>query len=348
MDKRPAPAEEQLLHEVLNRLPALGLAGEVLAREPRTGQAVPEPDFEIRLGRGKEAVTYFVEVKRHLRPNTLGAVLMQLRPLGEKGMLIADYVTPQMADTLKAQKVAFADAAGNAYIERRNWFVWVKGEKPADTVHARAPRGRAFQASGLRVLFALLCRPELAAENYRTIARAAGVAHGTVGWVMAELPALGFLAEVGGKRRLLQAERLLAQWAEAYARLLRPKLTLGQYRRDVGDIKNWQEQFDAAKHGAAWGGEVAAARLTKYLRPETTTLYVQRRDAKLLHDARLKADPAGDIELLEHFWAFDNKPIDLAPDILIYADLLATGDARCLEAAQLLQEDILARFDRQG
>lgn len=47
------------------------------------------------------------------------------------------------------------------------------------------------------------------------IAQMATVAHGTVGLVLAELPKLGFIAEVGGKRRLLQPERLLQQWVEA-------------------------------------------------------------------------------------------------------------------------------------
>ncbi len=36
--------------------------------------------------------------------------------------------------------------------------------------------------------------------------------------------------EIDGARRLLQPERLLRQWAEAYARMLRPKLLLGLYQ----------------------------------------------------------------------------------------------------------------------
>lgn len=186
-------------------------------------------------------------------------------------MLVADYITPQLAVQLKAHKIAFADAAGNAYIERPNMLIVVKGEKPTEGAYALEQKGRAFQASGLRVLFALLCKPKLIHENYRTIAAQAGVAHGTVGWVMAELPDLGFLAEIAGKRRLLQPERLLRQWVEAYARKLRPKLLVGRYQHDdlaqaVGTDRNDRGRG----FGHDFGGRAryrARAKLASHARP---------------------------------------------------------------------------------
>jgi hypothetical protein len=282
-----------------------------------------------------------VEVRHGMRPGNLGATMFQLQRMGEAAMLMADYITPQLAEQLKANKIAFADAAGNAYIEQPNWLIWVKGEKPTEGAYAAEQKGRAFQAGGLRVLFALLCKPGLINENYRAIARNAGVAHGTVGWVMAELPALGFLAEIAGKRRLLQPERLLQQWVEAYARKLRPKLLLARYQ--AGDDA-WQEGIDPLKYGAVWGGETAGAKMTNLLRPEITTMYLRKREPALLHAARLQPNPAGNVELLKRFWEFDDDPPDLAPVILVYADLLATGDARCLEVARELYGDIIARF----
>jgi len=352
MDKPNLVAEQDLLDAVLARLNTLGVDGDVVERKPKMGRGHTGPDALVRLRRGKENVLVAVEVKRGLRPATLGAALLQLERLGEAAMLMADYVTPQLADQLKAHKIAFADAAGNAYIERPTWLIWVKGEKPTVGAYAPEQKGRAFQASGLRVLFALLCKPKLINENYRAIAKEAGVAHGTVGWVMAELPGLGFMAEIGGKRRLLQPDRLLQQWCEAWARTLRPKLMLGRFRRDNvqgvqgADGKDWQTTFDPRKYDAVWGGEIAAAKITKMLRPEITTLYVAKRDARLLHDARLKTDPTGNVELIKRFWAFDQTPEDLAPPILVYADLLATGDARCIEVAHEMHGGILAQFGR--
>ena len=343
MDKPNITGEQTLLNDVLARLRTLGVQGDIVEREPNMGRGHTGPDALVRLRRGTEDVLVTVELKRGLRPGTLGATLFQLQRMGETAMLMADYVTPNLAEQLKANKIAFADAAGNAYIERPTWLIWVKGEKPTEGAYAAEQKGRAFQASGLRVLFALLCIPKLINENYRAIAAEAGVAHGTVGWVMAELPGLGFVAEIAGKRRLLQPERLLQQWVEAYARKLRPKLMLGRYQTDGNE---WQKTLDPLKYGAVWGGETAAAAMTNMLRPEITTLYVKKREPALLHAARLKPNPTGNVELLTRFWEFENDKPALAPVILVYADLLATGDARCIEVARELHRGILAQFDR--
>ena len=108
--------------------------------------------------------------------------------------------------------IAFLDEAGNAYLNHPPLLIWVKGQRPKEKLNRANPTTRTFNPSGLQVIFPLLCHPEWANRPYREIAALAGVAHGTVGWVLAELPKLGFLAEVGGKRRLLQPERLLHQW----------------------------------------------------------------------------------------------------------------------------------------
>jgi hypothetical protein len=370
MDTPTPTTEQKLLDDVLARLRGLGVEGEIIEREPKIGRAHYRPDALIRLKRGTDNALFTVEIKRGLRPGNVGGAIFQLQQHGDAAMLIADYVTPQLAVQLKAQNIAFADAAGNAYIERPNMLVWVKGEKPTEGAYALEQKGRAFQASGLRVLFALLCKPELINENYRTIAAEAGVAHGTVGWVMAELPDLGFLAEIAGKRRLLQPERLLRQWVEAYARKLRPKLLVGRYQRDevtppptrhAGEMgfgpkhrfggraaattePNWQATFNPLEHEAVWGGEMAAAKMTNMLRPEITTLYVRQHKPALIRAARLRPDPNGNVELVTRFWEFENDPLDLAPPVLVYADLLATGDARCMEVAQELYGGIVARF----
>ena len=62
--------------------------------------------------------------------------------------------------------MAFLDAAGNGYIDQPPLFVWVKGERLPEERVAGPRMGRAFQASGLKVLFALLCHPEWAERPY--------------------------------------------------------------------------------------------------------------------------------------------------------------------------------------
>ena len=330
--------EEALLAHAVKAMESLGLQLEVLRAQARDGEH--RADATIGLRFGGRRFRYVAEVKRGLRPATLGAVIHQLRAYGGTPLLVTDHVTPPLADALRAQGVEFIDAAGNAFLNQPPLLVFVKGQRPADEGLALA-RGRAFQATGLQVLFALLARPELVARPYREIARATGVAHGTVGWVMAELPGLGHLAEVGGRRRLINGERLLDRWTEAYARTLRPRLFLGRFRGDMAALHARTAPWPG---GLLIGGELAAARLTRHLRPGTATFYAEAIDPKVLLKLVLRADAEGNVDFRRRFWAFPGEDPRLTPTLLVYADLLATADARCLETAQLLRGQLLARL----
>ena len=338
MDSK-ARHDRALIEEVLTAAQRPGIRAEIEEWDPKViGGGV---DAWITLQLGGATVRYAAVLKRGLRPATLGAAIQQIRQTGKKTLLIADYITPQLAEDMRDHAVAFMDAAGNAFLDDPPVFVWVKGERPMPRT-ALQPAGRAFQAGGLQVIFLLLCHPDMVDRPYREIAQMAGVAHGTVGWVMAELPQLRFVARVGGKRRLLEPRRLLQQWVEAYARTLRPKLLLGRYQAENLD---WWKTVDPTAYDLIMGGEGAAARLTRHLRPGSLTFFGRRAEARFLLDQRLKEDPTGEVEILRRFWQFDNPEPALAPTILIYADLLAIGDARCLETAGLLHDQIIDRFN---
>lgn len=330
--------EPGLLANAVKAMEPLGLQVEILRPAARHRDARANATIGLRFG-GRQ-VRYLAEVKRGLRPATLGAVIHQLRAKGGRPLLVTDHVTPPLADALRTQGVEFIDTAGNAFLNQPPLLVFVKGQRPANEKPA-LERGRAFQATGLQVLFALIARPELVVRPYREIARAAGVAHGTVGWVMAELPGLGYLATIGERRRLMNGERLLDQWTEAYARTLRPRLLLGRFR---GDIATLHARAGRWPEGVLVGGELAAARLTRHLRPGTATFYAQAIDPKVVVKLVLKADAEANVDFRRRFWEFRGEEAPLTPTLLVYADLLAIGDARCLEAAQLLRGPLLARF----
>lgn len=335
MDRYAQDRDQQLLTAALKTLRGQGLTADIV-REP--GLANTRADALIRIGYGPEKALYAAEVKRGLRPAMLGAVIHQLEQFDQPPFLIADYITPQIGDALRARGIPFADAAGNAYLERPPLLIWIKGQRPEEETLTRGRGGRAFQASGLRVLFALICNPGWVHAPYRDLARKAGVAHGTVGWVMAELPRLGFITKLRGERQLVQQERLLQQWAEHYPRVLRPRLQLGQFK---ADILEWWTRLKPTDYGVLLGGEVAAGRMTKYLRPGTATFYADKIDPHLVLDLKLRADPhGGNVEFLRRFWNFADEIPGLAPAALVYADLMATGDARCIETAKLIHDRI--------
>ncbi|MFM9971328.1 MAG: type IV toxin-antitoxin system AbiEi family antitoxin [Burkholderiales bacterium] len=340
-------AERQLLDAALEVARTLGLTAELVQAKPTLGRT--QADALVRFTHGTQGALYAVEVKRAVRPATLGTALHHLERLGQQALLVTDYVTPPMAETLRKLRVPFIDAAGNAYLEHPGILIWVKGQKPAAPVVPQA-LGRAFQPTGSQVVFALLCDPVRINLPYRELARLAGVAHGTVGWVIPDLQQQGFVADLKGKRgtrRMFKLDRLLAQWVDAYARQLRPRMLIGRYY--VATLDKWRD-WPLDQHGALWGGEPAGALLIDYLRPGELTIYADKLPNMLAAQQKfLKTPEPGHtavVEVRRKFWNFTGDAVrtDVTPPMLVYADLLATGDARCIETAKMVYDEYVARL----
>jgi hypothetical protein len=242
--------------------------------------------------------------------------------------------------------IPFIDTAGNAYVNEPPLFIFIKGNRPTLPVRTERP-ARVFQPAGLQVVFALLCNPGLEDAPFRKINRLAKVALGTVGWVMRDLREMGYLITMGKRgRRLIRKNDLLTRWAATYPEQLRPKLVAGRYQ--ATDVDWWRNAtFD--NYEAFWGGEIAAALLTKYLKPQTVTIYTKQPLGRLMVPHKIKKDDDGDIEILRAFWDFEFKlpHRDLVHPVLIYADLLATGDPRNIETAKIIYERELTRLIRE-
>ena len=348
-----ATAEANLIHRAIGALRGHGL--DVAVRnQPR-----PAPQIEtngcLRVAKDKQHVDYVVEAKRAVAPATLGAVVTQLRHFAAAAkqplLLVTDYVTPPMAEKLRTLDQQFVDGAGNAYLNGPGFLVYVTGRKPEDLQGPARP-GRTFTTAGLKVLFALICDAQLAAAPYRTIAEAADVALGALPPLLRDLAYQRYLLVAGKKRRLLATKRLLDDWALAYARTLRPKTLAAMYV--APKFETWPDwQFDLNE--ARWGGEPAANLLVDYLRPGVLTIYTRKLPPRLAVEQRLVA--AGHLtqerllELRRPFWGntlkLEGHP-KTVPPALVYADLLATGDARCIETAQMVYDQFLARLFTAG
>lgn len=336
------------------------LADALNAYERETGLAITltkgphhanglEVDGQITLPYG--AGTFPVEVKKWAQNANLGAITHHLAQLPGEAILIADYVNPNMAQKLRALGVQFIDAAGNAFINHPPLHTWVTANKAHRGTTPTTKTNRAFDATGLKVVFTLLCQPDLANQPYRDIAARAGVALGTVGQVFDGLKMAHFLAGQGrqGKRRLINRKTLLRRWVEAYPEKLKPKLLVGEF---VAPKHQWWKDFDIVQHGAWWGGEIAAEKYTHYLQPKVATIYLpESAGTRLLADARLRkqtnteAEPENPVEIYRPFWPMDYAPDTqpgLAHPILVYADLIHTGDVRNRETAGKLYEQYIA------
>jgi hypothetical protein len=300
-------------------------------------------DKLIRLTMGEKQIQYFAEIKNNFTQATIGLLLQYRNALPGPMLLVTNYVNAVLAEQLKENKIDFIDTAGNAYINQPPTYIFVKGCKPKDELQ-NPPRGRAFQPTGLKATFAFLRDPELINRNYRTMAKATGIALGNIGWIIGDLKTQGFLIDMGKRGfKLIHKKRLLECFVEEYPKKLRPRLLLGQFRGD----QNWWEKTDTHFENALWGGEAAAAKLDHYLKPQNFTIYIKQNYLnEFLLKNRLKKEATGDVEILKIFWDPTDQAANngLVHPFLIYADLIATADQRNIEAAKVLYERNIERL----
>lgn len=333
-----------------------GMIGHVLETEPLIRQGL-RADAGVEVEANGQRYPYRVAIKRVDRFATLADIKNQFAQAGDQLLLVAPRVTIEIAEKCRELDLQFIDTAGNAYLQGPGLYVLVKGQRPVagDDFHLAEQEGkRAGTATNLRVFFALLCKPQLLNAPYRDINQAAGVALGTIGWVFFDLDARGYITGGKGKgeRVLLEHQRLVQEWVTNYPIKLRPKLNPRRFRAPKPD---WWKNLAITQYGAQWGAEVAAEKLTGYLRPHALTLYLhkeqgQKNLTRMVAEHKLRADTQGDIEILDAFWDFkDEKPIpETVPPLLVYADLIATLDPRNLEAAKLIHERYLAPTDAKA
>jgi hypothetical protein len=115
--------------------------------------------------------------------------------------------------------------------------------------------------------------------------------------------------------------------------------------------RTWDLHADRAK----WGGEPAAALLTKYLKPGALTIYAEKVPARLMVQQRMVTaranDETGLVEIRKPFWGETLRGADhpeTVPPALVYADLLATGERRAaLRQLKPFTRAILLDFSQQ-
>jgi hypothetical protein len=296
-----------------------------------------QPNLTLRLVLQGKALAYHTKIEPTVTKAHRLLLLMGRERRKNPPLLVTRYVNPEMAEELRQNGIEFIDTSGNVFLNQPPVYVFVKGNKLREP-NGKAPVKRVFKAAGLKMVFAFLCDPGLAGKPFRQIAANTDVALGTVNWIMRELKELGYILDLGDKGlKLVRKEELLQRWVTAYPDQLRPKQFLGRYRGEI----NWWERNKMDAQKVQWGGEVAAAKLTGYLKPETITLYTTAGQLnQVLLENKLRRDEKGDVEILERFWqqAIVQTPKEAVHPILIYADLLATGNQRNLETAKQIYE----------
>jgi len=290
-------------------------------------------DGEIQLHyKGKNLKT-FVEVKRNLQLYQLPEILDKFKhthPL----MIVAERILPALKQELRNKGIGYLDIAGNIYIEQNGTIIWLEGNKPAE--FEKPVTNRAFTKTGLKTVFYLLLHKEAINLPYRKLAETTDVALGNIKNVIEGLRETGFLLPLDKKKLLLQNKKaLLDRWITGYRETLKPTLHLGTFRLLHKDELPTLNDLQGPNDQTIWGGEPAAEEMTSHLHPEIYTLYTTLPKTDIMRRTKLIPDPNGNVVIYKKFWK-DEIVNNLAPPLLVYADLVITDDPRCLEAAEMI------------
>mgnify|MGYP006355890697 CR=1 FL=1 len=308
---------------------------EVLTASNAAGYDI-EPDLVVRLPTSTGMDMAVVELKH-------GAALTPIELEKWRGqhpdgtILGCDYVPPSLARRLRAAGIELVDSAGQAYISRPGLLVHVEGRRPD-----RSPAPPAVDhhppvlgPASLRVVFALLVDPALAGATFDDLADVAGVAKGTVHNTMGHLTTRGHLTGSRRNRRLLDVPRLAEVWVDGFATQLLPRL---DRRVLAGPDPEWWAKPTHHHKDVVIGGGPALVHYGGSLRPGTTIIYGTAPWAAALKLGRLTSYGRHNVVLRERFWSPQLLPdAQFVHPLLAYADALAGGDSREVEAARDLR-----------
>lgn len=274
------------------------------------------------------------------------ADLELLRPQKDQLIIATPVISARTATRWRKLGFQYMDASGNACINNQGYHIVSVGHQPASSkVVSSSPdgkTGKSFQPSGLKVIFSLLNNEELVSSSLRTISENSGVSLGSTSAVYKDLLAHGYIRKQGKYVELSNKQQLIERWAEAYPYQIRNKKLIGHF---TSDDPGWWKNIENLS-GFQFSGEIAARELSNYLNPRDGLVYLNKKNqTDLIRTARLRRikseeKPEIRIDLYEGFWLLENDRVT-APPLVIYSDLIETGDSRNMDVASRIKEAFL-------
>lgn len=305
---------------------------------------IPEIDGVLTINYKGNIQKFYVEVKKELRNFQLEKVF-KLAQKDYPLLIIAENLFPNMKYILNEHGIGFIDLKGNINIETEKFLIKIEGKR--QKLHQPEKYGRAFTKAGLKVILLFLLDEKKINDTYREIAKNAGITIGNVKFILEGLIEEGFALRKNDKElKLTNKKELLQKWITAYDEKLKPSLYIGNFRfLNPNDFNNWKALgIDTTK--TIWGGEAAGNIYTGYLIPEILTLYTIEKKLEIVKNYRLLPDVQGNIKVFQKFWHIGEAIKNVVPQIIAYADLMATNDRRCIETAQKIYEQYIANTVR--
>lgn len=281
---------------------------------------------------------FIVDIKPEISHGNKGVVLQQLREASREEnlpvLLITKYIPSTIAKSFVEEDVNYIDAAGNCNIQQNKLILIVEGKKIE-----RLPKTyqtRAFQEAGTKLIYFLLVDPDNINKTFRELSDLSQISLGSVSTIFQELSDSNFILKTKSKRVLKNKTELLNRWVIAYNDVLRPKLLLKRMSFiNKSEYSNWNNlDLSLISNKTLWGGECAADILTKNINPAIFTIYTDSTWQTVGKLLKLIPDDNGKVEILRLF--YDTDESNTVSPLLIYADLMGSGDSRNIETAEKL------------
>lgn len=253
-------------------------------------------------------------------------------------LILARRISQPMRETLQGLGINYLEGNGNGLVEGSSFLYRVDGRENLPPLRTGA--NRAFTEAGLKVLLWIITDTALLQRPQRQLAAKAGVALGNIPMVLDGLRATGFLLEANKKTFTLhRREELIHQWVTGYQTVLRPRLAARRFYLP----SPWQT-FLLVPGTSVWGGEPAADLLVRNLNPEKLLLFSSESSRDLILRNRMRNDEKGNLEVLTPFWPLSEED-RTAPPLVVYADLVISGDGRNLAVARQIWDTYLIKHE---
>jgi len=331
--------ERQLLEQCWQVLNGHGVQVEDVSSQPLG----PSANCRATLVGNGSRREYAVIVRAALNTSDIARVEQARRSSELPTLIVTPYVTRGRARLFEHSAQEYVDAAGNVNLSLRRLRVKVQGEPPAKGFAPSKSRlrGNVWGEALIRGVFPILMQGIESGDwalplSVTWLARSGRLSMGAASKVRRVLIDRGHVERRTARcSQVLDAKRLLTEWVAAYSDRFYPCRLLDRI---------WVKHTDL---DGVWGSESAVQRLTGALEPGVETLYIDEELSRwrFRHAAAISREHAGrELELRSVFWEPPQEKADVAPALLVYADLTASGEGRNLE----VREEIYERFLRQA
>ncbi|MFZ1458179.1 MAG: type IV toxin-antitoxin system AbiEi family antitoxin [Saprospiraceae bacterium] len=295
-------------------------------------------DGILKMVRENKELKYLIEIKQELRTHQFAQIETLKNRANLPFLLITKRLTPEIRMELRNRNIEYLEANGNMYINKNELLLVVDGQPPIRTENENT--NRAFTKTGLKVIFHLLLIDDLINKPYRDIAAITKVALGNINYIFTGLKEMGFLLQLTKDQyKLTNKKELLDRWLTGFTEKLKPGLQQGKFAFATETAqKNWHE-IKLQKGQTFWAGEPAGDLLTDHLRPEIFTIYTDEGPNDIIRNYKLIPKENGNVRIYQKFWNVPDADLkNIAPPLLVYADLITTTDKRCRETANMIYD----------